>query len=366
MANLTNETLETILDHPKINLDESEMKRVRENFRLYAGKHDMVKFRNTNGKSIEREFMGLNMAKEAASYIASLVFNEQCEIVVSRMSGADKKQNQLRDANDFIQYVFSHNKFKKNFSQYLEAMFAIGGLAVRPYVDKGEVEFAWCLADTFYPLKSNTNNISECAIASVTARTENKKTIYYTLLEFHEWENGVYRITNELYRSEVRDKVGRQVKLSSLYEDLLPVSYIHGLSRPLFSYLKPFGFNNINPRSSLGLGIVDNARPTLERINVTSDEFYWEIKKGKRRRIISDHFIKTQVDEQGVRQQYFDEDEDTFLALPGGLGDMVNNDITPEIRSDKYIESINHFFGILEMQIKLSAGTFTWGGRIDP
>lgn len=362
VANLTSSNLDSILDHPKINLDENEVKRVRENFRFYAGKHDKVKFRNTNGKNVEREFMGLNMTKEAASYIASLVFNEQCEIVVSRTIN-DNGVNQLQDANEFIQHVFNHNKFKKNFSQYLEAMFATGGLAVRPYVDKGEVEFAWCLADTFYPLRNNTNNISECAIANVTIRIENKKPIYYTLLEFHEWENDKYRITNELYRSERKEKLGHQVPINTIYENLQPVSYIRGLSRPLFGYLKPFGFNNINPRSALGLGIVDNARPTLERINVTSDEFYWEIKKGKRRRIVSDHFIQTQVNEQGVRMQYFDDDEDTFLALPGGLGDMVNSDITPDIRSDKYIESINHFFGILEMQIKMSAGTFTFDGQ---
>ena len=362
MANLTNGNLETILDHPKINLDEDEVKRVRENFRFYAGKHDKVRFRNTNGNEVEREFMGLNMTKEAASYIASLVFNEQCEIVVSRKADVTSEKNELQDADDFIQHVFSHNKFKKNFSEYLEAMFATGGLAVRPYVDNGEIEFAWCLADTFYPLHSNTNNISECAIANVTTRTENNKQIYYTLLEFHEWEGDDYRITNELYRSDRKEKLGHQVPLNILYEDLQPTSYIHGLSRPIFGYLKPFGFNNINPRSALGLGIVDNARPTLERINVTSDEFYWEIKKGKRRRIISDHFVKTQVDEQGVRKQYFDEDEDTFLALPGGMNDMVNSDITPDIRSDKYIESINHFFSILEMQIKMSAGTFTFDG----
>ncbi|WP_153049291.1 phage portal protein, partial [Streptococcus suis] len=195
VANLTNGNLDSVLDHPKINLDENEVKRVRENFRFYAGKHDKVKFRNTNGKKVEREFMGLNMTKEAASYIASLVFNEQCEIVVSRTIN-DNGANQLQDANEFIQHVFNHNKFKKNFSQYLEAMFATGGLAVRPYVDKGEVEFAWCLADTFYPLRNNTNSISECAIANVTIRIENKKPIYYTLLEFHEWENDKYRITN--------------------------------------------------------------------------------------------------------------------------------------------------------------------------
>ncbi|WP_153049492.1 phage portal protein, partial [Streptococcus suis] len=91
------------------------------------------------------------------------------------------------EAKEFINKVLEDNKFIKNLSTYLEPMFATGGLAVRPYVDNGRIEFSWCLADTFYPLKSNTNAVSECAIASRSINVENDKEIFYTLLEFHEW-----------------------------------------------------------------------------------------------------------------------------------------------------------------------------------
>ena len=163
-----------------------------------------------------------------------MVFNEQCEIEVDG------------DAKEFIEKVFEHNDFKKNFAKYLEPMFALGGLACRPYLDKktNQIEFSWALADAFYPLDSNSNNISECAIPFRTIRTEGGKQVYYTLLEFHEWqENGMYTITNELYRSEMPEIVGSQVNLSLLYDDLEPQSTFNTgvLSRPLFAYLKQVG-----------------------------------------------------------------------------------------------------------------------------
>src|SRR5690606_16310161 len=145
--------------------------------------------------------------------------------------------------------VFEHNDFKKNLMRYLEPMFAVGGIAVRPYVDQttGEVEFAWALADAFYPLKTNSNGISEGVIKSVTTKIDRGTTVYYTLLEFHEWKNDLYVITNELYKSERSSEIGRRVPLDEIYEGLEEETTVKNLTRPMFNYLKPSGFNNINP-----------------------------------------------------------------------------------------------------------------------
>src|SRR5699024_2618615 len=115
-----------------------------------------------------------------------------------------------------------HNDFMKNFSKHVQVMLATGGLTVKPYYDASndEFEFSWGLADTFIPLRSNSNNISEAVITSHTQAVIGDKKAYYTLLEFHEWNNGRYVITNELYRSDKSDVMGKRVPLSELYEDL--------------------------------------------------------------------------------------------------------------------------------------------------
>ncbi|MCW6682066.1 phage portal protein [Aerococcaceae bacterium NML160702] len=353
--------LNSIFDHPKVSFDKSEYERIKDSLRIYAGEYKPIEYVNSKGKSVKRDFMHLNMMKEVAKLLSSVLFNEQCVIKVDDSAEDNSKANSLQGADDFIQHVFGHNKFKKNFAKYLEPMLAAGGLAVRPYYDAttGEIEFSWCMPDTFIPLHSNTNAISECVISSKTTKTEDKKTIYYTLLEFHEWTVEGYTITNELYRSEDNKKIGKRVRLSELYPDLPEVSK-HNLTRPNFAYVKPYGFNNINPSSPLGLGVCDNAKNTLKQINTVYDQFYWELKQSKRRLIVSDHYLKTNIDSQGNQIQYFDDETDVFVALRGEIDDMTYKDMTTEIRSSQYIESINKFFTTLEMQIGLSAGTFTF------
>src|SRR5699024_8866441 len=276
--------LKTINDHDKINIDPEELQRIERNFIDYKGKYPKVEYHNSMGELQKRDYFYLNMTKLTAEYLAGLVFNEECEVNIS-----DADENETRktyqNAHDFIEHVFEHNDYKKNLSEYLESMFATGGIAVRPYVDMttGELEYSWALADAFYPLKSNSSGVSEGVLKSVSMEVQGNKTSYYTLLEFHEWQrdeegNNLYVITNELYKSDSADVIGKRVTLEERYEGLQKETYITGLTRPLFNYVKPAGFNNLSPHSPLGLSITDNCKPTLKKTNDTYDEFYWEIK----------------------------------------------------------------------------------------
>ena len=344
--------LQSVLDHPKIDGDPKEYERINNSLMHYEGSYPQIEFKNSNGHRVKRNPSTINMMKKVSNQYATVVFNEQCEINVDGQ------------AQKFISDVFEHNDFKKNFSKYLEPMFALGGLVCRPYVDKNsnQIEFSWALADAFYPLRSNTNSIAECAIPFVTTKTEGKDTVYYTLLEFHEWQNGNYVVTNELYKSKDSNIVGKKVPLNSLYEDLEEETTFQGLSRPLFAYLKPSGFNNISPYSPLGLGVCDNCKRTLERINRTYDEFNQEIVRGKRRIAVSEMLMNSQVDELNDKVKlFFDENEDTFQIIPGAnMDDYTIKDLTSGIRTQEYTEAINHHLKTLEMETSLSVGTFTF------
>ncbi len=343
--------LDSVLDHPKISMDPSEFARIHDSLRRYEDKYDKVKFMNSNKANKERDLSSINMMKKVANQYATVVFNEQCEINIDG------------EAAEFISGVFEHNDFKKNFSKYLEPMFALGGLACRPYLDKGsnQIEFSWALADAFYPLQSNTNNISEGAFTFHSTTVENKKPIYYTLLEFHEWVEGNFVITNELYRSERTDIVGTKVPVTDLYPDLEESTTFINLSRPLFGYLKPSGFNNISPYSPLGLGVCDNCKRTLDRINRSYDEFDQEIRRGRRRIAASEMLMNSRVDEKGQVRQFFDDQEDTFQIIPGSnMDDYTIKDLTTSIRTTEYVAAINHHLKTLEMETALSSGTFNF------
>ncbi|UTR17021.1 phage portal protein [Salipaludibacillus sp. LMS25] len=360
------ETLKTINDHPKINIDPEELARIERNFDEYKGNYPQVEYINSMGHLKKRNYMHLNMLKLSSELLSGLVFNEQCEIVVSDAKEEDETTNTYKSANDFIQHVFEHNDFKKNLARYLDPMFATGGLAVRPYVDQqtGEIEFSWALANAFYPLRNNSNGISEGVMKFTTMKIENGKKVYYTLLEFHEWQKERYLITNELYKSNNKGEVGKQVNLSELYEELEEEVYIERLSRPNFNYLKPSGFNNINPHSPLGLGITDNCKNTLKQINDTFDQFNWEIKMGQRTVFVSDQMLSVLPAENGMPpQQIFDPDTNVFKSMRMASEQEFVKDVTNDIRTEQYIAAINQSLKTLEMELKLSVGTFSFDGR---
>jgi len=345
-------SLNKITDHDKINVNWDEYKRIDEDLKYYAGRFPNVQYKNSYGEVLTRPFYSLNMSKVAAHRLATLIFNEKCRINISDDHAAA-----------FVNDVLKNNKFMRNFSDYLESMIALGGLAVRPYYapEEGKIKLSWVQAPNFFPLQSNTNDVSECAIAIPSQVTEGGKTTYYTLLEFHEWSGGVYTITNELYSSDNKAFIGHRVPLNELYADLEETVQITDLNNPLFVYMKSNGMNNIDITSPLGLGLTSNSRNTLEQINKTYDMLHHEIEMSKRRIAVSDAMLNVMPDETGARPtRVFNKNEAVYEAIPSYNDDTFVQDLTSPLRATDYTEALNTLIKTLEMETSLSQGTFSF------
>lgn len=347
------ESLNEITDHPKISVDSAEYLRIQDNKRIYRNIFEQVEYLNSEGKFAKRDFHSLNVSKVVARKLSKLVFNDGCSISVDD-----------EEADKILQEIFNSNKFRKNFGEELEAGYAIGGLVLRPYYDEAHntIKIAYCRADTFYPLESNTNDISEAAIATVTQVSEGKKTVRYTLLEFHEWEKGKYFIRNELYRSENQDLVGFRVPLNSLakYENLQDEVEMQGFTRPIFVYIKLAGKNNFNISSPLSLGIIDNAKRQLIDINEKYDQFMREIEEAGRKILASDSFFRVRY-EEGMPIKRFDSKTSVFQRMKSD--EPFIDEFAPSLRSKEFIDSINFILRTIELQTGFSSGTFSFDGQ---
>lgn len=354
---MTAQSLGKITEHPKIMVSSDEYERIENNVRYYAGRFDKVKYKDSNGTQQVRDFNHLPIGRTAAKKIASLVFNEQAEIKVNN-----------QDADVFLSETLKNDRFNKNFERYLESCLALGGLAMRPYVDDDKVRVSFIQAPVFFPLQTNTQDVSSAAIVTKSTKVVNKKLMYYTLIEIHEWKNSLdYFITNELYESEDAGRVGSRVPLNVIYEDLKDVVKVDNVTRPLFTYLKPPGMNNRDINSPLGLSIFDNAKTTIDFINTTYDEFMWEVKMGQRRVAVPSQAIKTEYDLNGdmvTTRKEFDVGHNVYEQFDSGLDEGIKiTDLTTPIRSDDYIKAINEGLSLFEMQLGVSAGMFTFDGR---
>lgn len=359
---MTTSSLNSILDHPKIPISKQEYERILENLHFFKSDYPDVEYVNSSNEVKKRPFFHLPIGKTTSRKIASLIYNENAEIT---------SENEV--VNEFLQSVLNNDRFNKNFERYLESCLALGGMAMRPYVDNNRIRVAFIQAPVFFPLQSNTQDVSSAAIVSKSTKSEGREVVYFTLIEFHEWiptgdGDSIYRVTNELYRSKDKNQVGARVPLSELYEDMEETVQIKGLTRPLFTYLKPAGMNNKDINSPLGLSIYDNAKPTIDFINRTFDEFMWEVKMGQRRVIVpeqlTDVIMKQNQHGDLIPRRRFDVENNVFMQL-GGIGSLDSNpiiDITTPIRTEDYSKAISEGLKLYEMQIGVSAGMFTFDG----
>jgi len=342
--------IEKLSDHKDVTLNEEMFQQIEVWKSLYKGYYE--KWHNITYQTVEgrkqRIMESLNMAKASAAEMASLVFNEKCEISISDDTLAKN-----------IEEVFKQNKFYKKFQDYLEYSFALGGMVIKPYVEDEKIMLSFVTADCFIPLSWQNETIYEAVFPSEYKKGDKK----YTHLEWHVWEDGEYVIRNELYESNGQD-LGIKVALSTLFPDLEEEVRISGLSKPIFTYFKPNTANNIDTQSPLGISIYANALDTMKAIDTAFDSLHREFRLGKKRIIVPAHMVQVVIDSQtGEPKRYFNASDETYEALNADENDMDIRDMTVELRVEEHIEAINALLNLFAMQTGFSAGTFTFDGE---
>ena len=344
--------LQDVKEHRKVDVSSDYYNALAVNKALYKGYYEKwhkLSYLNSNKDTITRDMLTLGIGKIAAQKMAQIVFNENCTIEISEENKA---------ANDFVLSTLDNNNFYREFQRYLEYMFALGGMAAKVYVTGGKVKVAYALADAFFPLSNDSENVDEALF--VNQFQKDKK--HYSLLEWNEWEGTDYVVTNELYVSETSGELGRKTDLSSLYPDLEERVVLENLSRPLFVYFKPNIANNIELTSPLGISIFANAHDTMKQLDYMFDFYYQEFRLGKRRIAVPSSMVRTFYDESGQPHITFDSEEETFVQM--NMEDKIEvKDLTVDIRAEQIIASINAMLKIFATQIGFSAGALTFDGE---
>jgi len=319
---------------------------------VYAGYYEdwhKLTYMTLNGQK-NRKRASMRMAKVASQKMATLIFNEKCQINIS--------EAQLEKT---IQDVLKQNKFNREFRRYLEYGFALGGMVMKAYYEDKKIKISYAAADCFVPLAWDNFKITEGVFVS-TFRKGDKR---YTHLEWHVWEDGNYVVRNELYESKTDNEIGVNVPLETQFKDLEEEIIFHTIEKTIFVYFKPNIANNFDTNSPLGISIYANALDTLKSLDVAFDSFQREFALGKKRIIVPNTAIKTVLDpETGLLQRYFDADDEIYEAMNLGMDAEADaiKDISVELRVTEHVAAINALLNILAMQIGFNAGTFTFDG----
>lgn len=343
--------IEQVTDHKKISLSETYYNNILMWRSLHQGyysdMHD-VTYQTIDGQK-QRRMATLNMPKMAVQELATLIFNERCEISVSD-SGY----------NDFIQDVFKDNSFNSNFQQYLEFMFAQGGMVVKPYVVDGKLKLSYVTADCFLPISWDNTRITEGVFISEI----NKQGKKYTHLEWHTFKKEQYIIKNELFESTNSQDLGTKVALSTVFPKLPEIAPLDNVKRPLFAYFKPNLANNVDSTVPLGISIYANSYDTLKSIDIAFDSFQREFRLGRKRIIVPTSAIKEVIDPKtGQQHRYFDATDEAYEALDTDMDDNKITEINSTLRVEEHIAAINALLNWYAMQTGFSPGAFSFDGQ---
>ena len=323
-------------------------------------------------KGKKRTLATMNAGKMACSQMARYVWNERCSITASMEGREDSEEDPL---NEYLQLVLRKNRFGQAFGDLLEKSFALGGGALKEWVEipkdengndigEGKIRIGYTMASQFVPTAWDNSRVRSGIFISREARDG----FYYTVVEWHRMDGSVYRVTNDLYRMPIKEAtepqniLGWWYPLNEIYPLLSPDTTIYDVENAFFQYIKPFGANYADDNSPLGMSIFAPAMNTLHGLDIMFDSLQREFILGKKRIIAPARAMRMAASVNGGSpQRYFDADDEVWEALAtDNPEDLKIFDNSVDLRVEPHIAGINGDLSILCAQIGFDPGTLSF------
>ena len=338
---------------------------------FYRAWHEVPVMTIRDPKGKKRTLATMNAGKMACSQMARYVWNERCAISASMANN----QADVDPLNEFLQDVLKENRFFTAFGDLLEKSFALGGGALKEWVEvpkdeqgndigEGKVRIGYTMASQFVPTAWDNSRVT----AGIFISREAKDGYYYTTVEWHKLDGTTYRVTNDLYRNPIKSTeepqniLGWWYPLNEIYPLLSPDTTIYDVHNAFFQYIRPFGANYADDNSPLGMSIYAPAMNTLHGIDIMFDSLQREFVLGKKRIIAPARAMKLSAGVNGGKpQRYFDADDEVWEALAtDNPEDLKIIDNSVGLRVNEHITGINGDLSILCAQIGFDPGTLSF------
>lgn len=340
---------------------------------FYRAWHEVTYKTVRDPKGKKRILATMNAGKMACAQMARYVWNERCTITASREGSENTEEDPL---NEYLQMVLAKNRFWQSFGDLLEKSFALGGGALKEWVEipkdengndigEGKIMIGYTMASQFVPTAWDNSKVK----AGIFISREARDGYYYTVVEWHRLDGSVYRVTNDLYRMPIKEAkepqniLGWWYPLNEIYPLLSPDTTIYDVENAFFQYIKPFGANYADDNSPLGMSIFAPAMSTLHGLDIMFDSLQREFVLGKKRIIAPARAMRVSpsVNGGGAPQRYFDADDEVWEALAtDNPEDLKVYDNSVDLRVEPHIAGINGDLSILCAQIGFDPGTLSF------
>ena len=309
-----------------------------------------------DGTTCKMERRTMNMPKKLCEDFSNLLWSEKVEIKLDNKKNTEKLWKVL-DSKE--------NSFRTNFPIFLEKEYALGTMVTVEYKKDNKTIIDYIDGDVILPYKYTNSYINGLITVSRSVEGTNDKKKYYTLLTYHEYTDGKYLKTNELYVSKEENTLGKQISFSEKYFGVQEDEVIE-TDHPRFQVWKLPIANNFDTSSPMGISILANQIDKFKSIDTKYDSFDHEFSSGKRRILINRNAVKkkaTGVDSNNniIYASYFDASDDVYVAIEGMDNEPIK-DINFELRTQQHIEAINAELNYLSAGTKLGNNFYSFDG----
>ena len=309
-----------------------------------------------NGQECKKERLTMNMPKKICEDISKLLWTEKTRIELSNKQ-ATKRLWEVLDSKE--------NSFTVNFPIFLEKGVALGTSALIEYKDSNKKTIIdYVLGDVVIPYKYTNGYVYGLITISRFTEEIRKKKIYYTHITYHEYENGMYRKLNELYKSANETELGKEIDFKEKFPNIEELEEIP-TNTPRFQIFKPNLANNFDIDSPMGISVLANSIDRFKGIDMKYDSFFREFKLGKKRILVDPTAMKAtmQADTEGNTHlvQYFDTNDEAYVGINGMEGQPVK-EVDFSLRAQEHIDSINQELNWLSSNIGLGNNFYKFDG----
>ena len=342
---------------------------------FYKAWHEVPVKTPNDPKGKKRTMATMNAGKMACSQMARYVWNERCAITASR-AGRDPDSEAPDPLNEFLQHVLHENRFGAAFGDLLEKSFALGGGALKEWVEvpkdengndagPGKIRLSYHMAGQFVPTAWDNSRIT----SGIFINREARDGYYYSTVEWHKWDGETYTVTNDVYRMPIKQTdepqniLGWWYPLNMVYPLLSPSTEIKAVHHTYFQYIRPFGANYADDNSPLGMSIFAPALNTLHSLDIMFDSLQREFVLGKKRIIVPVRAMRKgpAINNSGTMVSYFDADDEAYEAFNSGDAEELKiHDNTVELRVEPHLTGINGELSILCAQVGFDPGVLSF------
>lgn len=277
-------------------------------------------------------------------HLPSVVCREVSRIVCSEFGLTVQGENERAKYLDTV-----CRNIESNMSVTTEKGLALGNAVFKPFVWGGNVYVKMCRIGEYIPVRyEDDGRLSSAVFLSEICRSGR----WYTKIEYHHIENGIYTIENTAYIGDKNSRsLGGAIPLDTVPEwaELAPIIQIEGDIKPLYGvYKNPFA-NPVDMNSKLGVSLYSNCYDLFKEADELWENIWYEMRSGERKLFAPPGAYRAIGARYKTSRFYKELDTETEMF----------HDFSPVFRNSAYSDRLQEIFKRIEENCGISYGTIS-------